>query len=325
MRRRNSGVALLSVVAIVGITGILAYHLITMQTLTISHSELSMSQERALSYAMGVERFAMEKLFEDATLETGEGFDAFTEDWANLEIPFEIPNGSVNLRLIDLMSRFNANSLSDPENTVAQESMQRLCAELGLDISVAAKFQDWVDEDSNSLPNGGEDWDYAVLDTPFRTANQFAADITEASYFTPMPKEAMQILEEHITVLPTATLAVNLNTAPATVLLALLPPTHISSAPIIEAFTEEERSYDSVQSASSAISQFAQIEDYLRVKSDYFELHVTVEMGNRTQINLTSTIYRSPFTGEVTVYKRDLARRHDWTLDEEETSIGLQR
>lgn len=317
--RRNAGVALLSVVAIAGITSILAYHIITMQSLTISHSELSISQENALSYALGVETFVAEKLVEDAT---GEAYDALTDDWANLEIPFEIPNGSMQLRVIDLMSRFNANSLSDPENTVAHQSMQRLCAELDFDATVAPKFQDWVDADTNTLPNGGEDWEYAILDTPFRTANQFATDITEVSFFAPMYRDAKEELEKHITVLPTPTLAVNLNTAPATVLIALLPDAH-TSAPYIEAFTEEERSFDSVQSASSIVAPLVAIEDYLRVKSDYFELHVTVLMGDRTRLDMTSTFYRSPFGGDVTVYKRDLARRHDWEGEEDVSLDGL--
>lgn len=317
-KRRNAGVALLSVVAIAGITGILAYHIITMQTLTISHSELSLSQESALSYALGVETFVAEKLAEDGA---GEAFDAFTDDWNNLEIPFEIPNGSMQLRVVDLMSKFNANSLADPENTVAQQSMERLCAELGFDATLAPKFQDWVDGDTNTLPNGGEDWEYAILDTPFRTANQLAFDITEVSYFAPMYRDATKELEKHITVLPTPTLAVNLNTAPATVLIALLHDPQ--NAPYIEAFTEEERSFDSVQSASSIVAPFTEIEDYLRVKSDYFELHVTILMGDRTRLDMTSTLYRSPFGGDVTIYKRDLARRHDWNEEEEASLDGL--
>ncbi|MCY3884990.1 MAG: type II secretion system minor pseudopilin GspK [Gammaproteobacteria bacterium] len=313
--RRISGVALLSVMAIVGITGILAYHIVTMQTLTVSHSGLTLNQEDALLYAKGVEEYVALKLTEDFSGETSGGFDSEVEEWASLIPPFEVPEGYVYLQVVDLTSRFNANSLIDPENVVAQHTLQKLCSELGLDISVAAKLQDWIDEDTNTLPNGAEDWEYALFDTPFRTANQFAADMSEVSFFAPLVKEAMVELEKHITVLPTPTLGINLNTVSPPLLTALIPDA--SSVHFVEGFCEEERSFDNIQTATSSFPSLAAIEDYLRVKSDFFELKVTVLMGERTRIDTTSTLYRSPTDGTVTVYKRDLSRRHNWTTEDE--------
>lgn len=317
-RRRTSGVALLSVMAIAGITGILAYHIVTMQFLTVSHSGLTIDQEDALLYAKGIEEYVGQKLSEDFSGETSGGFDSEVEEWASLIPPFDVPDGYVYLQVVDLTSRFNANSLIDPENHVAQQTLQRLCAELGLDISVATKLQDWIDTDTNTLPNGGEDWEYALFDTPFRTANQFAADISEVSFFAPLLKEAMLELEKHITVLPTPTLGINLNTVNPPLLTALIPDTE--NVQFVEGFCEEERSFDNIQTASSAFPSLAMVEDYLRVKSDFFELKITILMGERTRLDTTSTLYRSPADGTVTVYKRDLSRRHNWTTEDETES-----
>lgn len=317
-KRRISGVALLSVMAIAGITGILAYHIVTMQALTVSHSGLTINQEDALSYAKGIEEYVKEKLTEDFGGEITSGFDSEVEEWASLISPFEVPEGQVYLQVIDLTSRFNANSLIDPENKVAQHTLQMLCSELGLDVSVAAKLQDWIDPDTNTLPNGGEDWEYALFDTPFRTANQFAADISEVSFFAPLLKEAMMELEQHITVLPTPTLGINLNTVQEPLLTALIPDQ--ANVQFVEKFCEEERSYDNISTATSSFPSLAAVEEYLRVKSDFFELKVTILMGERTRIDTTSTLYRSPADGSVTVYKRDLSRRHNWTTEEETES-----
>ncbi len=312
---RTAGVALLSVIAIAGITGALAYHVISMQSLTIEHSGLSINQDRAFAYALGVEQFAIQKLVEDFQRETERGFDSEIEEWASLLPPLEVPNGEVHLRLIDLMSRFNINSMFDESNAVAQLALERICSELGIDISVAARIRDWIDPNSETVQNGGEDWDYAAFDTPFRTPNQFAADISEVLYFAPMLKETYEVLREHLTVLPTPTLSVNLNTASEVVLASLIPESE--SSMFLESFVEKERSYDSVQRASSAFGPFAAIEDYLQVRSDFFELHVTVIMENDSRVDLTSTLYRSPTEGRTVPYKRDLSQRHDWTIDEE--------
>ena len=315
-KRRNAGVALLSVMAIAAVTGALAYHVVSLQSLTISHSSISLNMDSALSYALGAEEFAKRVLAEDALGEAETGFDSEIEDWANLIAPFEVPNGTINVRIIDLASRFNANSVADPENTVAQTGLKVLCEELGLDVSVAARIIDWVDKDTETTPNGGEDWDYAIYNIPFRTPNSFAMDITEFSFFAPLLRDAQREFEKHITVLPTANLGVNVNTASEPVLKALLPESE--SALFLEGFVEEERAYETVQSASNVFPAFTPIEDYLSVKSDFFELHVTITIGLRTRLDLTSTMYRAPGRGDVTVYKRDLARRHDWTIENEE-------
>lgn len=305
--------------AIAGITGMLAYHIVTMQSLAVSHSGLTINQEEALLYAKGVEEYVKQRLSEDFAGESTSAFDSEVEEWAALLPPFEVPGGEVYLKVVDLTSRFNANSLLDPENLVAQRTLQNLCLELGLDIGVAAKLRDWIDPDTNTLPNGGEDWEYALFDTPFRTANQFAADISEASFFTSLLKEAMQELEKHITVLPTPTLGINLNTVQAPVLTSLLGDA--ANVQFVDHFCLEERSYDNLQTAASSFPSLVEVEEYLRVKSDFFELKVTIHMGERTRLDTTSTIYRSPADGLVTVYKRDLSRRHNWTEDDETDSL----
>ena len=71
-------------------------------------------------------------------------------------------------------------------------------------------------------PNGAEDQHYLALDPPYRAANRRIADLAELARVKGFDARAVARLEPFVTALPDET-PVNVNTAPAAVLRALVP------------------------------------------------------------------------------------------------------
>lgn len=82
---------------------------------------------------------------------------------------------------------------------------------------------DWLDADSDTrFPNGAEDEYYSRLDTPYRTANGAFADVSELRLVRGMTPEIYAKLAPHVTTLGNS-VPINVNTAPAAVLMCLGP------------------------------------------------------------------------------------------------------
>jgi general secretion pathway protein K len=82
---------------------------------------------------------------------------------------------------------------------------------------------DWLDPDSEvTQPNGAEDPYYLALEAPYRTAGRRVVDLAELVRVRGFDADIVARLAPFVTALPEATL-VNVNTAPAEVLQALVP------------------------------------------------------------------------------------------------------
>ena len=94
---------------------------------------------------------------------------------------------------------------------------------LGIEEPIAQAILDWVDADSEvRFPNGAEDAYYTKLETPYRAANRPFTDVSELLLVRGVTPAVYARLRPFVTVLPDE-VPINMNTAPAEVLMSLAP------------------------------------------------------------------------------------------------------
>jgi general secretion pathway protein K len=161
--------------------------------------------------------------------------------------------------------------------------LQRLLEQLGLPAGLADAIVDWVDpDDSVTQPAGAEDLDYLAREPAYRAPNRALADIGELAHVKGMTPEALARLTPHLTALPEET-PVNVNTASATLLAALVPSlTPADAARLVESRgrspfrTPEEFERALPRSAAAGIA------GPIDVKSRFFSAEASVRVGRVT-------------------------------------------
>ena len=316
-RLRNKGVALLGVLAIVGVTSMLAYQLVSLQSVSIAHVKLTKDYTQLSLYASGLEELFASKLLQDWLDGDQRPYDNIEEDWALNEIDFELPDpdSEIRIRAFDLQARFNANALNDPDSLIAASAFDELCSSMNLPYETFPKIKDWVDDDESPEPSGGEDFEYSRFDPPFRTPNQLAVDISEVKSFLSLNEYETQDLIDHTTLLPTNQLVVNINTVSERVLKALLKSVNVEDS--VSTLVDGDRDYTDIESLIADYPFFETLGPNLAISSDFFKLEGTVIVPNLGRIDFTSEFYRNPDSGDVTIYKRNFGEQHEWEeLDE---------
>lgn len=237
-RHAQHGIALVTALVIVALTATAAALLVNQQQLHIRRSANLFNNEQAQQYVLGAEAWAMRMLSDDRQ---NSEVDSLDEDWATVLPPIEIPGGAVTGYIVDLQGALNVNGLvkSGKVDPIALERTQRLFAYAGLDgASLVQALTDWLDADINPAgPGGAEDDYYLGLERPYRAANRRMASISELRLVRDVTDEAYTVLvlqnpaqgEDGTPVallrpvafaLPEPT-AINVNTAPVPVLMAL--------------------------------------------------------------------------------------------------------
>lgn len=313
MKPRNKGVALLGVLAIVGVTGMLAYQLVALQSISIAHVKLTKDYDQLLAYASGLEEMFSARLLDDWLEADDRPYDNLEEDWASTEIDFDIidvEGSTVNFRVYDLQAQFNANSLNDPDSLIASGAFHKLCSNVYLPYDTSPKIRDWIDDDESIQPSGGEDFEYSRYDPPFRTPNQLAVDTSEFKYFLSLNEEEMEFLTDHVVLLPTNQLVVNINTVSEPVLEAMLESVDVQED--VSSLIGDDRDFTDIENLIADYHYMESLRPNLAISSNFFRLEGTVIVPNLGRIDFTTEFFRHPESGDVTIYKRDLGKRHEW-------------
>jgi len=170
--------------------------------------------------------------------------------------------------------------VADGKVNVAQLAhFRRLLAILGLPDALADALADWIDADSEPQPrDGAEDAYYLALDPPYLAANRPLIDVAELALVRGFDDNVCARLRPYISALPGVT-AVNVNTAPAEIISAVIEGLDLGGAQLLVA--QRDRAY------------FRSSDDFLRrlprgaeaaagdigVSSDYFMATLRVTIG----------------------------------------------
>lgn len=309
MKRKQSGVALITIMLVVVIATILGVKIASEQHFAIVRSANIFDDVQARQYAYGGEELARQILREDFV--TTPTSDTLAEVWASTELQYEFENGGVDLLIEDLQGRLNVNSLAYGDSfIVTRERFQRLAAELGIEPMFVERLVDWLDENEARELSGAEDFDYLGLERPYRAANRAITDVSELRLLLEMDDETFSQIEPYIAALPDSSAPVNINTANAMVLAAVIPGITAVAA---EGFVQNR----DAQEGFETVDQFLQDPALagtgldrtgLGVQSGFFKVSVRARYHDRYAY-LTSVIQRNTADGSMRVIYRDLSKK----------------
>ncbi len=164
-------------------------------------------------------------------------YDSLDETWSNGVINYPVGEGSVTILIEDLDGKLDINGMVVGNNpqAIVTDRFYRLLVAIGLDkladpAELTAALIDWMDTgddpyteihtDDQSLPvSGAEDIYYQSLSQPYRCKNGPLETLQELSLVKGFTPEIVKRVSPHLAV--NGTLAVNVNTASAEVLMSL--------------------------------------------------------------------------------------------------------
>lgn len=203
------------------------------------------------------------------------------EPWALRLPPMPFENGELAGHIDDQQGLFNLNNLvQNGKLDVAQYArFQRLLSILGLPAELADALADWIDIDGRPQSAGGaEDAYYGALGNPYLTANRPLIDLDELALVRGFDASVRARLAPFVTALPAAT-ALNVNTASAEVLAAVIDGLDLDSARILVA-RRSGAFYRNNADFLDQLGQGATVPNQdIRVGSDYFLVTLRVTYG----------------------------------------------
>ncbi len=278
MRMRQRGVAIVLAMGVVALAAMAAAAIMVSQSTWARQVELTNDHIQARAVLLAGADWARALLADDRRLSN---VDHLGEPWALKLPPLPVENGELVGQIEDQQGKFNLNNLvTQGKINVAQFAHFRsLLATLGLPDQLADALADWIDEDGQPQPrDGAEDAYYLALDPPYLAANRPLIDVAELALVRGFDDNVRARLRPYITALPDLT-AVNVNTAPAEVLAAVVDGLDLGGAQLL--VTQRDRAY------------FRSSDDFLRrlprgaeaaagdigVSSDYFIATLRVTIG----------------------------------------------
>lgn len=224
---------------------------------------------------------------------TNRASDHLGETWARTDLNVALDRGQVTGRLRDMQAGFNLNWLANPKDIAARAAFERLIVRLGLPPRVGTAIA------VHLRPAGPRDASaYARSTLPVAPVGGALALIAQLSDVPGLDAEIRARLAPVVTVLPGET-PLNVNTAPADVLAALLPG--LSSTQLTR-FLAERRSapfeardgFVAVLGslAPSAVPDDAELERFA-IGSNWFEATMSATLDGHTMVR-RSALERRP-------------------------------
>ncbi len=288
-RSNQDGVALLTVLLVTGLITIMAVAMLNRQQIDIRRTGNVIAADQALALARGGESWAIRLLARD---QKNSDSDHLAEEWAQGLPPIPVEGGAVSGYIIDLQGRFNINNLLAADSGLREKSrgqFQRLLRLCQIEPESLEGVVDWLDADGEE--GWAEDWAYANLDTPYRTANQPMQSPSELRQVQGISAQGFHCLEPLISALPAGT-ALNINTAPAAIVaslaeeLSLVQAQNIVAARPLAGYAEIAEFLTGPEFAGTGLTA-----DGLTLRSDFFLVQSRATMG-RGKSTLLSILQR---------------------------------
>jgi len=221
-REKQRGVAVITALLVVAVAAGAAAWMLAQQSATLNQAALVAARAQVDLYADAGLDWARGVLAEDGRKSA---IDSLNETWARPLVGLPVERALVSGSITDAQSRYNLNNLvKDGARSDADVQLaRRLFDSLGLEPALVDAVVDWIDTDSDPTGNAGaEDSYYLSLPRPYRTANRPLMQLEELYRVRGFDARRIERLKPFVSTLPART-TVNVNTASAEVLSALLP------------------------------------------------------------------------------------------------------
>jgi len=207
--------------------------------------------------------------------------DYLGEPWSLQLPPLPVENGELLGKIEDQQGKFNLNNVvtQGKVNVVQLAHFRKLLATLGLPAELADALADWIDADGQPQPgDGAEDAYYLNLNPPYLAANQPLIDVDELSLVRGFDDNVRARLRPYVSALPTFT-PVNVNTAPAEVIAAVIDGLGLGGAQLLVA-QRNQAYFRSTGDFLRRLPRGAQAAaGDISVSSDYFMATLRVTIG----------------------------------------------
>lgn len=345
MRMRQRGVALIMMLLLLSMTVIIATQVMERLEQDRTRTQNVLLLEQMHAYLLSAESLGVRALASDLAHDredNGEVDACDEEDWAVAIGPLTWDQGVFSVSVQDLQGRFNLNNLvrTDDQGVrsldrVQLERLKRLLQATLPEEAAAKETEALVEEagdwtDSNTLVDGlggAEDTEYESWRTgnqPFGAVSELRA-LRSATRGQWLETDGKPLFSRYITVLPEGT-TINVNTAPAEVLQALLPTLGTAGVDAVVK-QREQKPFASVDEvlALPGLSGLGDadrnaLKAAIGINSDYFQVVSQVAVGDRVA-RLVSHVYRPRQQGVARVVMRDLG--DNFTAPEEACNPGL--
>jgi general secretion pathway protein K len=200
---------MLIAVLIVALGTIIAASIAFSSVMSSRRGEATLAMDQSVLIAQAAEALAAYALRED--LKAGRTVDHPAEEWGMPLGPVEVvPGVTLEAYVEDMSGRFNLNSLValDPTSNQlvvdqnALEDLRVLFERVGLETKWAAYIADWIDSDTQPLPDGAEDSAYATKNPPYRAPNMYISSVSELLALPEFGRDRYLRILPYITALP---------------------------------------------------------------------------------------------------------------------------
>lgn len=308
---QQRGVALLTALLITAIIAVIAVNMTSRQQVDIRRSSNILDAGQAYLYALGVESWAQGVLAKDAR--QSPGLDYLGEGWATLLPPTKVEGGKLTGQIEDLQGRFNLNNLVDvttgQPSATDVEIFKRLLTGLGVKQNVDLlpdAVIDWIDNNPQltNFSNDTEDQEYLKRSPPYRTAEAKLASPSELLLIKGFTREVYQVIAPYVTALPETT-TVNINTAPAPVLMAMIGSVNLADGEsLVKARLTKPKGFTAVNEIFTVLGRQAPpATPAMSLESGYFLVSASSQTG-RGQVQLYSVLQRNKQDGTIRVLSR---------------------
>ena len=239
-------------------------------------------------------------------------YDSLDETWSKGVINYPVGEGSVTIRIEDQDGKLSLNGMVNGNNpqTIMTDRFYRLLVVMGLDsladpAELTAALIDWIDTgndpyteihtDGQSLPvSGAEDIYYQSQAQPYKSKNGPLETLQELSLIKGFTPEVIKQISPHLAV--NGSVAVNINTASAEVLMALDLQISDDTAQAIVDYRK-----------TKPIKSIAQLEESLAP-----EIYIVLKtLANQDQLATASRTYRIESSAQVNDGSRRLMAEVD--------------
>jgi len=305
VRRHQRGVAMMVAILLVAFGTILAAAIAFQSAMSARRSTTSMAMDQSLLVAEAAEALAAYALREDKKANANQTYPA--AGWGQPIGPVEVLPGVVLEAYVeDATGKFNLNSLVAPDatnvevvDTIALGKLESLMQQVGVAPKWASMIADWIDPDSQPLPDGAEDSAYASQTPPYRAPNTFITSPAELLALPGFGRDNYLKLAPYVTALPRDA-RINVCTAGGILLDALVDSSHqnFGRDPEVLAKARESACFPTLtvyqaEFGGTGGSDWTQVQNRVSETSDYFRVTSIVTIGS-AEFALYSLLQRDP-------------------------------